>query len=210
MTKIQQIEHAIAQAELEQSKLSAEVLALAGMNSAKVRHLLNNLGAISTKYLEVGTWRGASFCSTMFGNNHLVAMANDDWHEFNEDGTVADIFLNNVKRLLSPKEKIHVDIGSCWHIGALPFEPDLFFFDGSHDTESHQKAVTHFFPMMADSFVFAVDDFGANESGFRHVQIATREALEWVKDEYEVEAEWNLLKENGYWEGLGIFLIKRK
>ena len=215
MNKIQQIEAAIAAAEQEQSALSPEVLGLEGMNSAKVRHLLNNLGAISTKHFEIGSWHGSSFCSTMFRNDTLQGVAVDNFSEFDQDGIAQKAFLSNAKALI-PEDRWELIVDECFRMKSLDFPPtglfvpDLYVYDGGHSEENQRMAVAHFFPMMADSFVFVVDDFGSEGSDWGHVQKATREGLELVKSEYEVLKEWVLTAEAGYWNGLGIFLIKRK
>jgi len=213
MTKIEQIEWAIHLAKQEKSRLTPEVLALEGMSSPKVRHLYNNLGAISAKYLEIGSWKGASLISTLFNNSSLQGMAVDDWSEFNENGSVAKECLSNVDRFIVPVEGLPIvfDMGSCWHVQCLPFRPDLYLFDGGHSFEDHRKAVTHFFPMMADQFIFIVDDF--SNPDFHAVKEGTLAGLSDVKDQYKVVKDWELWEEGEgsvrWWNGLGVFLIER-
>lgn len=208
------IEQAIENAYKEQSKLTPEVLALEGMNSPKVRHLLNNLGAISTGYFEIGSWKGASFCSTMVGNKNLVGLANDDFSEFDKNKEAQIKFLESAQALIEESNWVLVT-ENCWKLKDLQyvvlgnFVPDLYFFDGNHSEESHKQAVVQFFPMMADRFVFVVDDFGKEGSGFHQVQTGTRKGLEFMSKQYRVVKEWELPKSDGFWEGIGIFLIER-
>lgn len=202
---IASIERAISKAKMEKSNLTPEVLALEGMNSSRVRHLYNNLGSISTKYLEIGVWRGASLISTCFGNE-LQHFAVDSFTEFNADGTVQEQFKRNCMEHLG---KCNYADRNCFEITELPFKPDMYTYDGSHDEDGHIKAVTHFFPMMADKFLFLCDDFGEDGEGFYHVQTATRKGLELVSSQYKVEKEWVLPKKEGFWEGFFVALINR-
>lgn len=207
---IELIEHAIAQAHLEQSKLTPEVLAVEGMSSPKVRHLYNNLGAISKKYFEVGSWKGASLISTCFGND-LIYYSCDNFSEFNPDGTVEKEFQKNCMKYLQGAQYYNVD---CFTLTELefPLPHDLYLFDGGHSFDDHKRAVTHFFPMMADQFVFVVDDF--SHPDFHAVKEGTLAGLEAVKDQYEVVKSWEIFEEGEgsvrFWNGLGIFLIRRK
>jgi hypothetical protein len=190
---------------MEESKLTPEVLALEGMNSSRVRHLYNNLGSIGTKYLEIGVWRGASFISVCLGND-LKYLAIDNWTEFNAEGTVKDAFKRNCLEHLGKLNYVDQD---CFQITEIPFKPDMYTYDGGHGEAEHIMAVTHFFPMMADRFLYLCDDFGEEGEGFYHVQTATRKALDLVSGEYKVEKEWVLPKKEGFWEGFFVALISR-
>lgn len=208
---IELIEHAIAQAHLEQSKLTPEVLALEGMSSPKIRHLYNNLGALAFTYFEVGSWQGASLISACYRNN-LDHGCCDSFEEFNPDGTVKKKFLSNVEKHLGLTRLYD---GNCWDLDLkdlLIDRPDLYLFDGPHDAISHKRAVTHFFPMMADQFVFIVDDFCHPD--FHAVKEGTMAGLEAVKDRYEVVKSWEIFEEGEgsvrWWNGTAIFLIRRK
>jgi len=207
---IAEIEQAIANAHNEQSKLTPEILALEGMSSPKVRHLYNNLGNLSTRYFEVGSWKGASLISTCFGNE-IKHFACDNFSEFNPDGLVKDEFEKNCLNHLDYYSYANKD---CFAIEKyeIPLWPDLFLFDGGHSFEDHKRAVTHFFPMMADQFIFVVDDF--SHPDFHAVKEGTFAGLEEVKDQYEIVKSWEIFEEGEgsvrWWNGIGIFLIHTK
>lgn len=213
---IASIERAISKAKMEKSNLTPEVLALEGMSSPKVRHLYNNLGALATSYFEVGSWKGASLISTCFKNNLKTAFAVDNFSEFNPDGTVLDALLNNITKF-GPFAITEIAEQDCWLLDSISSEkfsfsrPDLYLFDGAHDFESHRKAITHFFPMMADRFIFVVDDY--SHPDFHAVKEGTLAGLAEVKDKYKVLKDWELWEEGEggvrWWNGIGIFLIER-
>ena len=61
------------------SKLSPEVLHIQGMAGHCTRHLYNNLLSMDdARYLEIGTYKGASTCAAMYENKALVVCI-DDW-----------------------------------------------------------------------------------------------------------------------------------
>jgi hypothetical protein len=208
---IASIERAINRAKMEQSNLTPEVLASEGMSSPKIRHLYNNLGALATGYVEIGTWKGASFISTLYGNDLKQSGSIDNFSEFNPDGTVQQIFHDNLKNFLSKDWEGFLWDNDCWAFEKLPFKPDLYLFDGGHSFEDHKKAVTHFFPMMADRFIFVVDDY--SHPDFHAVKEGTLAGLEEVQDKYKVVKDWELWEEGEgsvrFWNGIGIFLIER-
>lgn len=157
MTKTDQIKQAIHDANLFKSRLSPDALSVPGLTSLKIRHLLNNLGAISKNYFEIGSHRGGTFCSAIYNNPLETVTACDDYSEFQEQNPMADL-LSNVGKHKMPETKFKMIASDCWEIKELPSQIDLFHYDGNHSYESQRKAVTHFLPFMADEFIFCVDD----------------------------------------------------
>ena len=78
---IDHVRHSIVSARLGMSKLSVSdrggtVMAVDGMSSSDVRHLLNNLGsAPGTRYLEVGVYKGSTMASVLTANEEEVDVA---------------------------------------------------------------------------------------------------------------------------------------
>ena len=75
-----------------------------GLTSNRSRQLLNQLGKLSTSYLEVGVLNGGTFCSVL-ENNHLQAYAIDMWKDNTQasDGSTnivssKDTFVENVRK----------------------------------------------------------------------------------------------------------------
>ena len=163
MTKIEQIQHAISEANFFRSKLTPEALGVPGYTSLKIRHLMNNLGAISTRMCEIGTHKGGTFCSAIFGNDNLEeATAVDNFSEFSEEGSPMQELLTNVGKFNPPGTKFKLITKDCWGpIDNPPSHVDFFCFDGDHSLESQRNAMTHFIPWMADRFIFCVDDASA-------------------------------------------------
>src|SRR4051812_30601409 len=63
------VKRAISEADEGRSRISPAALAIEGMSSPKVRHLLNNLCAFDAcRYLEVGSYKGSTLCAAMSNN----------------------------------------------------------------------------------------------------------------------------------------------
>lgn len=58
----------VALAVLGHGKLSEPIMMLEGMSSFANRLFLNNLCEIGGNYLEIGSWKGSTFISALYGN----------------------------------------------------------------------------------------------------------------------------------------------
>jgi hypothetical protein len=157
-------EHAaisIERAERRTSKLDRAAFEARGFTSPKVRHLLNNLGGLDgLHYLEVGVHRGATFVATNYRNRLASATAVDNWSEFAEDGSVKAEFLHHTSTLLEPGSYQFIE-QDCFGVRGeqLPAPVNFYLYDGEHSHDSQRRALTHFYPMLDDVFLFLVDDY---------------------------------------------------
>lgn len=221
MTKIQQIQEAIAKAECHESKMDETAWSVPALSSLKIRHLMNNLGAISTMYLEHGTHRGGLFCSTIRNNENLLsacAVDNYESDETNQEGAMPD-FLNNVKKcmplslrnsfLLIRNNSFDISPKDIYGAGGI----DLYLYDAHHSYEAERQAVTHFLPAMADTFIMCKDDWQ-----FGDVKRGTLDGL--VDSGCEILFQQELLNTEPYtedehrnsefWRGFYVALLKKK
>ena len=91
----QHIETAFENADKGESKITDGLLKMEGMSGKKTRHFYNNLLNINdARYLEIGTWKGSSVCSAMYGNKAKVVCI-DNWSEF---GGPKSEFLTNFNK----------------------------------------------------------------------------------------------------------------
>ena len=183
-----------------------------GLSSPRIDKLLNELGKISTSYLEVGCLGGRTFSSTIAGNK-LTAYAVDNWKEGvaaeNEsiDITVTkEDFVNAIKPYKGDNK---IKVFNCDFIDVdrtVIKDVDLFLYDGDHSYESTKQAVQYFAPTFAQECVIIFDD--ANWDG------VVDGAIEGIKQaglkiQYEkkmlnsVEDEWM------WWNGLYIVVVKK-
>lgn len=213
MNKIQQVADAIERAINRQSKLDDTAMGVPGLMSINIRHLLNNLGAISTVYAEVGIHVGGSFCSAIYKNDNLKEVVGiDSWLSDDTEGKdFRKQFDTNLLKCVTqgmPDIRIIKEDSFNVLMDWLPRGIDLYYFDGSHDEESQRKALTHYLPALADTFIFCVDDYmlpevkrgtqeGINESGCEVLF-----EREFVTDhEYDNES---------FWRGWYLALLKKK
>ncbi|MBS0206644.1 MAG: glycosyltransferase [Planctomycetes bacterium] len=164
---IDRLTTAIASAENGESALTADHLAVEGMSSPKVRHLLCNLQA--ENYLEVGSWRGSTLVAAAGTATRLTAI--DNFSQF-DDGTVEASLRANVDRFAPGR--VNVITESLFTVDSLrlPTDVDVCFYDGDHDAEKTRQAIIRLFPCLAMESILLVDD-----TNFPGVVEATRSAL---------------------------------
>ena len=76
---INHVNECFVNSDRNESKLSADILSMEGMSGTKTRHLYNNICSLSgANYLEIGVFRGSTFCSAIYGNN-IKATGIDNW-----------------------------------------------------------------------------------------------------------------------------------
>lgn len=203
------IEDCIARADRCESKLDEGPLSVGGYTSVKIRHLLNNLGAISTGYFEVGSHLGATYISTCYKNELELAggfTACDNFCEFNEEGRTKQQFTDNCNKYLARHSLMEMD---CWKIDKLydHHNTDLYLYDGAHDFHSQARGVAHFARMMAPEFIMLVDDaawdpvYRGTKAGIEmaHLEVAYEKLL-WSGKGGD-GAEW--------WNGFLVLVLKR-
>jgi hypothetical protein len=150
------IENAFNNAENNISKITQDILNIDGMSGIKTRHFYNNLLNIEdARYLEIGTWKGSSVCSAMYGNNAKVICI-DNWSEF---GCPKDEFLINFNNFKGNNDASFIE-KDCFtvDISTLP-KFNIYMYDGNHTNESHYKSLEHFYNCLDDTFIFIVDDW---------------------------------------------------
>ena len=201
------VEASIAVAEQFGGKLPAEVLQLNGMSSAKVRRLLNHLcSRPGTRYLEVGVWAGSTLISALFGNASTIVAADaiDNFSQFDGPRTV---FEANTRQFLDAGSFTFHDKGYLEVSPTLHPPVNVYFYDGDHSAESQRDGLLHFWPCLADEFIFIVDDWN-----WPQVQQGTFEGI--AKSGGRVVKYWELPAAfNGdldqYWNGLFVAVIQK-
>lgn len=215
--RIEAIKNAIEMAKNHQSKMDETAWSVPALSSLKIRHLMNNLGAISTRYLECGVHKGGLFCSTIRNNPSLVDInATDSFASDadNEDKAYPQ-FSENATKCRGVDSACNLLIGDTFKIDhSFVCGPiDLYLYDAAHDYESQRKAMTHFLPVMADEFIVCVDDWQYGD-----VKTATMEGLhesgctvlfqkELVNPEpYTEDQHLN----DHWWRGCAVFLLRKE
>jgi hypothetical protein len=172
-TLVRRVEKAIEQAAAGRSRLGHEALAVEGLSSPAVRHLLNNLCApADVNFLEVGTFKGSTLVAASFGNPGRFT-AVDDFSEFGHMDPRPDF--EAVRARFAAECHFTFHEADCWTAALrrrLPRDVNVYFYDGGHRFEDQYRAFTHFDAVFADTFIAVVDDWNTAT-----VRDATRKAF---------------------------------
>lgn len=202
------IEHVINAYDLSdkyQSKLTEDILLMEGMSGRKTRHLYNNLCNLDNiNYLEVGSWKGSSFISALYGNN-VNAIAIDNWSEF--EGNIED-FTKNTKKYLKD-EKFSFIEKDCFLINKddLQGNIDIYLYDGNHDYDSQKKAITHYYEFLSKYSVIIIDDW---RDDWTWIKEGTYKGIEESGLIIRHKIEKNSTQPDDYWNGFCILVCEKK
>lgn len=201
MSKISEI---IDYVESGQTKLSQKALNFPGMTSPKVKNLLNKACSYpNTNYLEIGVYKGSTFYSALYGNKPNYAVAIDDFSEF--DGK-EETFLNNISDLDNEYKFIN---GECFSLdlGVFDHKINTYFYDGNHGIYSQERALTYYYDILDDTFIYICDDYDWEE-----VKAGTKSGIE--KAGLRIIEERTLLGDDlgqdAYWNGIYIAELSKK
>lgn len=208
--KIEAIKEAIEKAKNHQSKMDQTAWSVPALSSLKIRHLMNNLGAISTKYWDCGVHVGGLFCSTIRNNPNIVwAGANDNFAS-DETGDIKyePQFRANVEKCLPENTTFTLRKQDTFEVvtPGIASGIDLYLFDADHSYESQRKAMTHFLPAMADTYIACIDDYDwedvakGTEDGIKEAGVSVLFKEVWVGNNHDNDGAWN---------GFAIYLLKK-
>lgn len=195
---------AIQRADTEDSRLPEIVTSIKSFTGAKVRTMLNLLCAPPDMvYLEIGAWNGGTAAAAAFGNPGSFTTV-DNFKDFGGGAESVD------EKFKEAGVNIRLIEADCWTIPMphLPQEVNVFFWDGPHDYESHKRALPHFKDAMAHEFIFVVDDWedpevrAATSEGIHDAELTTLAYLWLGAGEHESGAGW--------WNGLGVFILRKQ
>lgn len=150
---VSQVEQAIAHALNFQSKLPADTLPLTGkaMSGKRERHLLNNLAASFTPYVEVGCFHGSTLLAAAYRNTGLIVGVDN----FASGANNRQTLLQNLMTYGEARASL-ID-ASCWSVPLTGFR--CCFWDGPHSKEDQKNALVALRHWYADTFVYVVDDW---------------------------------------------------
>lgn len=194
------------------SPLPSEQYQVPALTSLRIRHLLNSIGKLGTKYLEVGVHKGGTFTASVAGSNNLKEIVAVD--SFESDAHQPDQarpeFEHWAKKFVPETSKFKLIVSDSFQVDLkeLPKKIDIYLYDGDHSTESQEKALTYYKSVLADEFIFLCDDFDWDE-----VQKGTQSGIE--KAGLEVLYE-KYFKSKGshdndsWWNGFYVAILKKK
>lgn len=201
------VQNAVTDASQNKSKLPPDTIPVQGMSGRMGRHLLNNLAAQLSPYVEVGTYFGSTLISAGYGNRGIV-LGIDNFSIVFEHTQAGH---NQRRQLLenmlafSDVSKVSFMDASCWDVHLTGVQ--CFFYDGEHTVDDQRKALSLAREWCVPTFVYVVDDWN-----WECVQTGTQRGLDefGFKVEYKVELgvggfdSWQ-----GFWNGMGVFVLSR-
>jgi hypothetical protein len=110
-------------------------------------------------------------------------------------------FLHHCSTLLAPGS-YHFLEQDCFSVTREQIRTPINFYlyDGEHSFEAQRKALTHFYAMLDDAFIFLVDDYSWDAA-----KIGTEEAI----GELGLERLYERELTEGWWNGLYVSVLKK-
>jgi hypothetical protein len=212
MDKIELIKYAIEKADRYESKLNLNVKNVPFLGSLKIRALLNNLGELGNHFLECGSHKGGSACSAVFGNNNLKSITIvDSWESdlTNEDKAFPK-FVENISTFKPEKTSLTIIQNDCFKVNTDFYwhKIDFYSYDAGHSFDDQKNALTYYYPVLADEFIYCVDDYG-----WPDVKKGTLQGIKECNFDVLFEKEFITNKEydnDSWWDGYAVFLLKKK
>lgn len=205
---------ALVAKELVDSVNNTVQIDIPGLTSTRVQSLINGLAKSSSKYLEIGSYQGATAAAALSGNK-LEAYFVDMWQsapqavrrgwETPVTNTLEE-FKENIKPykgdnkiFISNSDMFKVDLSKISDI-------DLFFYDGPHDHESTKNAVKYYYPSFANQSILIFDDANWTEV----VQGAHKGILEsGLNILYSKKVLNSLESDTDWWNGLYVVVVEK-
>lgn len=190
---ISYVKEAFAESLNDNSKLPSWILTLEGMSGKRYRHFINNLISSIPKcrYLEIGSWKGSTLCSAVYGNN-VKCYAVDNWSEF---GGPKQEFENNIKKCIDESSEIsnidfefnEINYKNIDHSKIGKY--NVYFYDGPHEGEDQYNALNNFLDSLDKEFIFICDDWN-----WEHLRQATENAINDLNIEvlYSIEIQTSI------------------
>ena len=219
MDLIKHIDESIHWGEKEVSKLTQDVMNIHGITSNKVKCFLNNICSIGGTYLEIGVFRGSTFCSAIYQNDiHAIGLDNfaspnlmpmgvsqklATYLRQGIDTPPQEDFLKNVKQFGNPEQlDVYKTDYTTFDYTQLP-HLDIVFYDG--DTRFHDQYVTlkKIVPQFSKQTILIMDDWNWNSGAIDRV-IEEENLVVTHRREIFTDGE----DMSDFWNGLGIFLIE--
>jgi hypothetical protein len=184
------LKNAFQDAMAMRGRLRDEAFKVRGFSGKKIRLFFNNLMSELTepRYLEIGVYYGASFCSAMF-RNKLQAVGIDNWTWITEKDARAQLDAN-VATFKSDGSDIHIvdsDFRKVDYSSLGKF--NVMYYDGPHSERDQYDGVMYPMKAMESTFILIVDDWN-----WDRVRSATFKALNDSKAsiEYSIEIRTSL------------------
>jgi len=185
-----------------------------GLTSTRVQSLINGLAKSSSKYLEIGSYQGATAAAALSGNK-LDAYFVDLWQNAPQAvrrgwETPVTNTLEEFKKNINPYKgdnRVFISNSDMFQVNVKNISDiDLFFYDGPHDFESTKNAVKYYSSAFANQAILIFDD--ANWTDV--VQGAHKGILEsGLNILYSKKMLNSLESDTDWWNGIYIAVVEK-
>ena len=214
---VTKINESLLNAQDHKSNVTDRSLKINGLTSEKIKHFLNNLcQQEDTRFLEIGSYRGSTFCSAI-ENNEIKAVSIDNWSTptinpaRNVEGWTGTEdpltdFKQNIQSVLGKNQVMgfNEDVNNI-DLVKMPFKFNVVFYDGDHTYDSTHGFLNKFSSVFEETFVLIIDDWN-----WEQIKTATED---WAKTNtttiYKKEIKTTGEDPEDFWNGLGIFVLRK-
>ncbi len=175
-----------------------------GLSSQRLQNLLTQIGDISSKYLEVGSYLGASGAAVLRSSSVEEAAFVDHWKDQVQPANGDVLPSNNKQKFIENIRKYKADrtlkVFDCDMLSVDKTELkdiDFFFYDGAHDFQSTSDAIRYYASSLANEAIIMIDDAnweGVVDGAEDGIQKAGLEILFkkiWLNSQESKEQWWN-------------------
>lgn len=152
----------ISNADKGKSKLDSRATSIQALSSFKNKCLLNNLvSRENVRYLEIGTYKGASLVAALYNNKPEYHAAIDSFRGFE---WMLGEFNRNCEGVLGYVPNFFNT--DCFSIDPVKMgikDINVYYYDGNHSREDTRQALPHYYDSLANEFIYIVDDFNRAE-----------------------------------------------
>jgi hypothetical protein len=208
MSRVENLKNAVGEAikSYENKNITEDIFAIKGFSGKEYKLFANKLleQPIVKNYLEIGVWHGSTSIAALKNNTQKLNYWVVD--NFSQFGSPKQEFINNWKNYIGSEPNLIDE--DCFKINLEKKglkDIDVYFYDGDHEEKDHYLALQYYYPAMADSFIFMVDDWC-----WPKVQIGTFNAIRDLNLKTEMHVGFYGNEDsNGWWNGCGIFIFKK-
>ena len=185
-----------------------------GLTSTRVQSLINGLAKSSSKYLEIGSYQGATAAAALSGNK-IHAYFVDTWQDAPQavregwetpETNSLEEFKKNIEQYKG-ENKVFISNSDMFKVNLSNIsDVDLFFYDGPHDFESTKNAVKYYSKSFSDQSILIFDDANWTEV----VKGAHKGIVEsGLKILYSKKVLNTLESDTEWWNGLYIVVVEK-
>lgn len=210
------LERAFLLAQQNQSKIPPILSQMDGLSGVKTRHFYNNLCNINgVRNLQISSWSPSIVCSALCGNNQTLTALTCISNFKNCDVRFKMEFETQFNKFKANSNATFIDTADYSKMDTSSLGKfNIYVYDGDHAMDSHVAALTHFYPMLDDIFIYVVEHWN-----WEHTRMGTFKAINDLKLNVVWGRDIRLTTDNTHtpikmakdtwWNGIGAFVLQK-